>query len=63
METVVIKARTKSDVRFLRDFSKRIGAKVIDTDDLEDMILGRLIEEGMKEPSVSREEVMEALRR
>ena len=62
MNTIVIKARTKSDVRFLRDFSKRIGAEVIDTDELEDMVLGRLIEERLNEPSVSESEVMEFLR-
>ena len=64
MEALVIEPRTKSDARFLRNFSKRIGAEVIDTEEwIEDMVLGRLIEEGLKEPSVSREEVMQALRR
>ena len=64
MEALVIEPRTKSDARFLRDFSKRIGAEVIEPEEwLEDMFLGRLIEEGLKEPSVSREEVMQALRR
>ena len=65
METVVIETRNKSDVRLLRGISKRIGARVIDTDELfEDMVLGRLIEEGMKEPGViNRDEIMKALRR
>jgi len=64
METVVIEARNKSDVRFLRGISKRIGAKVIDTDELlEDLVLGSLIEKAMQEPSVSMEEVMDALKR
>ena len=64
METVVIEARTKSDARFLKNFSKRIGARVIDSDELlENMVLGRLIEEGMKTPSVDRSEVMEFLRK
>ena len=63
METVTIEARTKSDARFLRDFSKRIGAKVIDTDELlEDMLLGRIIEDRLNEPSVSESEVMAFLR-
>ena len=62
MNTVVIEARTKSDVRFLRDFSKRIGAKVIDTDEfLEDMLLGRIIEERLNEPCVGMDEVMKFL--
>ena len=65
METIVIETRNKSDVRLLRGISKRIGARVIDADELfEDMVLGRLIEEGMKEPGVvSRDEIMKALRR
>jgi len=62
MEAVVIEARTKSDVRFLHDFSKRIGARVIDTDELlEDVVMCRLIKQAMLEPSVSENEVMEAL--
>jgi len=64
METVVIKARTKSDARLLLGLSKRIGAQAIDIDELmEDIVLGRLIEASMNEPSVSHEEVMEALHR
>ena len=63
MDAVVIKPRTKSDARLLRTFSKRIGAKIIDTDELfEDLALGRLIEEGLKDPEfISREEIMEIL--
>ena len=64
METVIIKARTKSDARFLMDFSKRIGAdaKIINTEELEDIHLASLIEQGLKTPSVSRDEVMNALK-
>ena len=63
MEALVIEPRTKSDARFLRNFSKRIGAKIIDPEEwIEDMVLGRLIEEGLKEPEyVSSEEVMKFL--
>ena len=64
METVVVETRTKSDARFLKNFSKRIGANVIDSDELlEDIALGRLIEEGMKTPSVDRSVVMEFLQK
>ena len=65
METVVIKPRTKSDVRFLLDFAKRSGfnARTINTlEDFEDECLVALIEEGLKTPSVSMEEVMNALK-
>ena len=65
MEAVVIKPRTKSDVRFLLDFAKRIGAsaKAVNTlEDFEDECLISLIEEGLKTPRVSMEEVMNALK-
>lgn len=65
MDTVMIEARNKSDVRFLMDFSKRMGAKarIIDTEEMEDKILLGLMEEGLKTTSVSRAEVMKALKR
>ena len=63
MDTVVIKAQKKSDVRLLHDFSKQIGAKIIDPEELEDRALGFLIEEGLKDPEfVSIEEVMKFLK-
>ena len=64
METVVIKARTKSDIRFLLDFAKRIGAsaKAINTEELGDACFVSLIEKGLKTESVSRSEVMKAIR-
>ena len=64
MEAVVIKPRTKSDMRFLLDFAKRSGfnAKTINTlEDFEDECLIALIEEGLKTPKVSMEAVMNAL--
>jgi len=63
MDTVVIEAPTKSDVLFLMDFSKRIGAKaeIIDTEELEDAFLVSLIEKGLKTPSVSRDRIMNIL--
>ena len=65
METVVIKTRTKSDVRFIMDLAKRIGAsaKTIDTGEMTDTYLVSLIEKGLKTESVSRDEVMKALKR
>ncbi|GHV21940.1 hypothetical protein FACS189428_3180 [Clostridia bacterium] len=63
METVVIQARNKSDVKFLMDFARRIGsfAKTIDTEYLEDATLVSLIEKGMKTESVGRAEIMNVL--
>ena len=64
METVVIKPRTKSDVRFLLDFAKRSGfnARTINTlEDFEDECLISLIEEGLKTPRVDRSVIMKTL--
>jgi hypothetical protein len=65
MNTVVIKAPTKADVKFLMDFAKRIGAsaKTVNTEEIEDLNLIALIEQGLKTKSVSRKEVMDALTR
>jgi len=65
METVVIKTRTKSDVPFLLDLAKRIGAsaKAIDTEEIEDKYLLSLIEKGLKTESVSRNEIMKVLKK
>jgi len=64
MEAVVIKPRTKSEISFLLDFAKRIGAsaKAIDTEEIADARMVALIEKGLKTPSVSRSEIMKALR-
>ena len=65
METVVIKTRTKADAKFLMDLAKRIGApaKTIDTEEIQDAYMVSLIEAGLKTESVSRDEVMKALKR
>ena len=64
MEAVVIKPRSKSDIRFLLDFAKRIGvsAKAINTEEMEDARFIALIEKGLETETVSRNEVMNALR-
>ena len=63
MDTVVIKTRKKSDICLLHDFSKQIGAKIIEDEALEDLVLARLIEEGMKDPAhVDIEDVMQFLK-
>jgi len=64
MNTVVIEAPTKSDVRFLPNFSKRISVdtEVIDTEDLEDAMLITLIEQRLVSPSVDFSELLKALR-
>jgi len=64
MEAVVIKTSTKSDIRFLMDWAKRIGmpAKTVDTEKMADTHFVSLIEKGLKTKSISRDEVMSALK-
>jgi hypothetical protein len=63
METILIKTKSKADMRFWLELAKKTGnkAKVINTDDLEDVALAALIKKGMTTPSVSRSSVMKAL--
>ncbi|MDR3309105.1 MAG: hypothetical protein LBS80_04045 [Tannerella sp.] len=65
MEAVIIKTRTKSDVKFLMNFAKRIGvqATFINTEDVIDSQLVSLIEQGLVSETVDRDEVMKALGR
>lgn len=59
MEAVVIQTRGKSDVRFLRDFAKRMGvkAKTIDTEKAKDKYLVSLIEKGLETENVSKQDI------
>jgi len=63
MDTIVIKAKSKSDLKFWLELARKTGteAKAIKTDELEDVIMADLIEKGLKTPSVSRSSVMKAL--
>ena len=76
MDTIVIEAPAKSDVRDMPNFSKRnvtvVNSKVAKNlcddarfvsliEELEDTVLVSLIEEGLKTPSVSRERIMNIL--
>ncbi len=63
MDTIVIKAKSKSDLKFWLELAKKTGteAKTISTEDLEDVMLANLIEKGLSTPSVSRSSVMKAL--
>ena len=62
METLIIEPRTKSDARFLRNFSKRIGAEVINSEEwMEDACLCAVMEAREDDPCVSLEEGMKIL--
>jgi hypothetical protein len=63
METIVIEAKNKADLKFWLELAKKTGtkAKAINTDELEDAVLASLIEKGMDTSDVSRAVVMKAL--
>jgi hypothetical protein len=65
METIVIEVKTKADVKFWLDLAHKTGtkAKAVDTEEIEDLQLAKLIEKGMKTANVSRENVMKVLGR
>jgi hypothetical protein len=65
MDTVVIKARNKSEIKFWLELAKKTGnkAKAINTEELEDSALVFVIEKGMKTTDVSRDSVMNALKK
>jgi len=65
MEAVVIETKSKSDIKFWLELAKKTGsnAKALDTEEIEDTQLAKMIEKGMKSPNVSREQVMKALGR
>ena len=63
MDTIVIETRNKSDARFLKNFSKRIGAKVIDSNELlADMAMRRLKKENLLDPDVNESKLKKALK-
>ena len=63
MEAIVIEVKNNEDIKFWLNLAKKTGARArsINTDQIEDLKLAALIEEGMKTKSVSRESVMKAL--
>lgn len=65
METVLINVEKKSDKDFLIRLAKKLGmtAKALTQAEVEDWNLAQKIEAGMKTSSVSRSEVMKALRK
>jgi len=65
METVLINVDKKSDITFLMHLVKKLGmsAKALTHSEVEDWKLAQKIEAGMKTSSVSRSEVMKALRK
>ena len=53
---------SKKSGKDLDDVLERLDAENVDTETFEDAALGRLMEEALKSPRVSREQVMKSLR-
>jgi hypothetical protein len=64
METVLINVKKKSDKAFIISLAKKLGmsAKALTHAQVEDWKLAQKIEAGMKTPTISRSEVMKALK-
>ena len=56
MDTLVIEPRTKSDARFLRSVSKRIGAPVRTLEEIEDDLFAQELIERRKNFNIVPEE-------
>jgi len=65
METKIIETKNKSDIKFWLNLAKKTGAKAksVNTEDIEDTALAKLIEKGMNKKNVSRSIIMKALGR
>lgn len=65
METVLINVENKSDLAFLVSLAKKLGmsAKPLTRKEVADWKLAQKIDDGMKSPSVSRNEIMKALKK
>ena len=65
MTTLVINAKSKSDLKFIAELAKKLGlyAKMLSTEEREDIALCRAIEEGLKTKKVSEKTIMKTLKK
>jgi hypothetical protein len=65
METIVIQPKNKADVKFWLELAKRTGtkAKTVSLEEVEDLALALLIEQGIETEDVDRKSVMQELGR
>ena len=65
MDTIIIETKDREDVKFWLNLAKRTGnrAKILSEQDIEDAGLAMLIKDGMNTEDISREIVMEALKK
>lgn len=63
MESIVIKAKNKAELKFWLELIKKTGAEAmtINSEMIEEVVLKSRIESGMKSHEISRERIMNAL--
>jgi len=65
METLLITTKNKSELQFVSEFLKRmhIESKRLSNEEIEDLALGKAIEEGMNTKTVPKSSIIKALKR
>ena len=65
MKTAIVKIKNKEEESFLKALFKKtkIKARFLTPEEMEDSVFARLIDEGMKTKTVSKESVMQLLRK
>lgn len=63
MTTAILESSSKSDLKLIVEIAKKMGirSRLFSNEELSDFILAEKIENGMKTPSVNRDEIMKAL--
>ena len=65
MELVIRNIKSKQDIKLFAELAKRLGLKTseLSLEEMEDIALGRAMEEGRKSGYVSEQTVMKTLRK
>jgi len=65
IETAILQSGSKDKIKLLLKLAKELGikTKVLSAEETEEYFLSMAIEEGMKTPDASREDVMKVLKR
>jgi hypothetical protein len=63
METVIVSGKDKSSMKLLLELAKKLGikSKSLSKQEIEDWLLAKRIEEGLKSDTVSKESVVKVL--
>ena len=64
METLLITSKKKSDTRLLVELAKKLGmrSRPLSKAEIEDWILAKEIEKGLRTENISREEIFKTLK-